>query len=303
MKNPEQLIADYLDDAMSASDDAELNAWLKADAANMQHFTETVMFEQQIRAAAQAKAQQQAASGFDQKAAPAKSRWLAWRPLTAAAAGIMFGMLCTSMVFGFVMQQQMRTQLLLSEGFEDVVMPLGRGVPYQMELWSGDLQVTNGAEGAIKPAEGLRMVALPPVEGKKFSYAFRFLDVSKLPPLGAAQTRQIEVIAQIYVTAPGMKDRLQIRLAAFAEDVAGAREIWVKNQLNEQALLHVSKTVKMEADAIGWTTVRSLIDVPAEAHVVLVSLAAGLANPETPTTPHYLDDVQIRLFTLESPQL
>jgi len=34
--------------------------------------------------------------------APRRSVWLSWRPLTAAAAGILFGMFCTSVVFGFV---------------------------------------------------------------------------------------------------------------------------------------------------------------------------------------------------------
>lgn len=259
------------------------------------------MFEQQIRTAAQAKAQQQAASGFDQKAAPTKSRWLAWRPLTAAAAGIMFGMFCTSVVFGFVVQQQIKTQTLFSEGFEQTDMPLDRGVPRRMEVWAGDLQAIDGTQGDVQPLEGRRMVMLPPVEKRQFSYAFRFMDMAKLPPIGATGTRQIEVTAQFYGAAEGVQNRFQIRLAAFAEDAIGAREIWVRGNLDEQSLLHVAKTVKVPKAAHGWTTVRSIIDVPAGAKVVLVSLAAGGAENEEPKVAHYLDDVQVRLITHEAP--
>ena len=57
MNDPEELIAGYLDEVLSESEKVELNAWLKADAANMHRFTEAVMFEQQIRAAVITKAE------------------------------------------------------------------------------------------------------------------------------------------------------------------------------------------------------------------------------------------------------
>jgi hypothetical protein len=231
--------------------------------------------------------------------ATAGGKWFNWRPLTAAAAGLIIGLSSASFVYGLVTPRQVKTQSVLTESFEDEDIPLDRGVPRRMEVWSGDLQTPQSTEGEVKPAEGLRMASLPPVERKKFSYAFRFLDMDKLPPMAASETRQLEVTAQFHSAVPGMRDRFQIRLAVFAEDIAGAREIWVSDQLDEQALLHVAKTVKRDA-AHGWTTVRSMIDVPAGARAVLVSLAAGTADNEAQKTEHFLDDVQIRLFTHEA---
>ena len=229
-----------------------------------------------------------------------RSRWLQWRPLTAAAAGLMIGFLSAAVVFGFVTQQGRSVQSLVTEGFEDVEMLRFPGLPSRAEVWAGNFEAPQGAEGDVKPAEGQRMVTLPPVEKQKFSYAFRFVDLAALPPLRVGQTRELEVSAQFQGSAPGVSDRCQIRLVAFAEDVAGAREIWKKDRLNQQALLHVAKTVGLTPDEAGWTTLRSSIAVPAGARLVLVALAAGVVDDAAPKTAHYLDDVEIRLITLEA---
>jgi len=232
---------------------------------------------------------------------PAAPRWLQWRALTAAAAGLVLGVFGASLVYGFVTQRQVKTQVLLREGFEDVAMPRDRGFPKQGGVWSGDLLAPQGAVANVNPAEGKHMVSLPPVEKRKFSYASRFLDVSALPASGLARSRQIEVTARFHGASPGVQDRFQIRLAAFAEDIAGARAIWFGGHLDEQALIHVAKTVTTDAHAGDWTTMRSVIDLPAGAKYLLISLAARTADENGPKTEHYLDDVQVRLITRDAP--
>ncbi len=227
--------------------------------------------------------------------------WWTWRPLTAAAAGLAIGLFGASLVFGFVTPRPPSMQTLLMEGFEDVGMVRDRGHPARVGVWSGELQAPQEGEGNVRPVEGLRMVKLPPVERRMFSYTSRFLDVAAFPPMGASQSRQIEVTARFHGATPGVRDRFQIRLAAFAEDIAGARAIWLGGKVNEQALMHVAKTVTMDADTRGWTTLRSTMDVPAGARLLLISLAAAVADAEGPKTVHYLDDVQVRLITREAP--
>lgn len=119
-------------------------------------------------------------------------------------------MFCTSVVYGFVSQRHVSAQPLLSAGFEDVAMARDHGVPSRAGVWSGDLETPQGEAGDPKPAEGLRMVMLPPVEKRKFSYACRFVDLASLPPESARQTREIEVTAQFHGTAPRTKKRFQI---------------------------------------------------------------------------------------------
>ncbi|MES2982802.1 MAG: hypothetical protein V4727_10855 [Verrucomicrobiota bacterium] len=55
MKDPKQLIKDYLNDTLDDSGQAELSIWLKEDAAHMLQFTQAAMFDQEIRAAVHAK--------------------------------------------------------------------------------------------------------------------------------------------------------------------------------------------------------------------------------------------------------
>lgn len=229
--------------------------------------------------------------------APNLARWYARRPLTAAAAGIVLGVFCTSMVFALVTRQQIQTRILLSDSFEDAAMVRDHGVPDLVNVWSGDLDVLQAGASDVNPAEGNQMVTLPPVDNRKFSYAFRFLDLTTLAPLSGEQTRQIEVTAQFHGAPHGGKSRFQIRLAAFAENAAAAREIWIRDRVDEQALMHVAKTVVSKPGDRGWTVARSTMDVPAGARLVLVSLAASLADPELPKAAHYLDDVQVRIIT------
>jgi len=54
------------------------------------------------------------------------------------------------------------------------------------------------------------------------SYAFRIIDLTKLEPMSGTETRQLEITAKFHAGAAGMKDRYQIRLAAFGEDAEHA---------------------------------------------------------------------------------
>ena len=180
----------------------------------------------------------------------------------------------------------MKSQILLTEGFENVAMPRDRGFPKRVDVWSGDLQAPQGDAAGVLPAEGQHMVSLSPVEKRKFSYASRFMDVGALAASGPTQSRQIEVTARFHGASPGAPDRFQIRLAAFAEDLAGARAIWFGGYLDEQALVHVARTVKPRPDAQGWTMVRSTIDLPAGAKYLLISLAAGVEGDQATKTAH-----------------
>jgi hypothetical protein len=87
-------------------------------------------------------------------------RWLAWRPLTAAAAGIVLGMFCTSMVFGFGARSVEKVVSLLQESFESGPAPLVTGVPSEPSRWSGDYsKIVLECEG-VKPNDGTKMARL-----------------------------------------------------------------------------------------------------------------------------------------------
>lgn len=84
MTRADELLAAYLDDALTEAEHAELNAWLKADPANVRRFVEATAREHQLRIAVQARRE------FRRPAPPKIVRWrsaVAW----AAAAVLVLG--------------------------------------------------------------------------------------------------------------------------------------------------------------------------------------------------------------------
>ena len=98
-------------------------------------------------------------------------RWFAWRPLTAAAAGLVIGLFSASMVFGFGVRSLEKVVSLLQESFENGPAPLVTGMPQEVNLWSGDYsEIVEKYEG-VKPALGTKMarVLRSDFEGKTSS--------------------------------------------------------------------------------------------------------------------------------------
>jgi ferric-dicitrate binding protein FerR (iron transport regulator) len=81
MMRADELLAAYLDDALTEAEHAELNAWLKADPANVRRFVEATAREHQLRIAVQARRE-------FRKAAPPKP--MRWRMAVAWAAAAVF---------------------------------------------------------------------------------------------------------------------------------------------------------------------------------------------------------------------
>jgi hypothetical protein len=229
-----------------------------------------------------------------------KERWLSWRPVTAAAAGLMIGVFSSSLVFGFTMLNKPHIDFVLFDSFEDRDLGLQAGIPTAADVWSGNVRGWRAQDGEVIPAEGQSLVTLPKVEKRRFSYAYRIVDMAKFPMLALGQSRQLEVTARFRGTAKGVRNSFQIRLATFIEDSATASRIWEKDQINERALNHVVKTE--HAEDTDWITVRSVVDVPAQTTTVFMSLAAANGVNE-PSSHHFLDDVKIRLITHDKPLL
>ena len=299
MKHPDQLIADYLDDALSDSEQAELNAWLKGDAANMQRFTEAVMFEQQIRAAAQAKAQQQAATGFEATAlpTPSRSRGLSWRPLTAAAAGLVFGLLGASVVSGFVVQRglEKRTPLPVFEpGFENAQIPLANGFPTGPGHWSGDASHIVATENGVPPKEGKFMLRLEPMS-KGVPRIYQVLDLQPLPSGAGGESREIEVSASFAAADANASVRYVIR--AFGVTEAPENLDAALFDRREEAIASVTRGMDVMPGTKGWQTFSAKIQVPRAARSLVLFFGVRTPDKAARTSPHYLDDVHVSLLT------
>jgi hypothetical protein len=238
-------------------------------------------------------------------AAPVKQsrpqQWLTWRPLTAAAAGIIFGMFCTSVVFAYAVPQFGLGRVLVAAFFEDgFEMPnadLRKGFPNDAGAWSGDIDgVVPGAEGVL-PAEGKFMMRLAPREDRAFSAMARIFDLTELFPRPSDESTAIEVSASFHGSDAGALDRNQIRIAAFFEEPEDVRTIWNNDPRLEKALLHTARTVKMQPGDHGWQTLKIEMEIPAGTRSLVIYLGTGMADDLAPRGAHYVDDVQVNTIT------
>jgi hypothetical protein len=109
--------------------------------------------------------------------AAAPVRWLAWRPLTAAAAGLVLGLFSASLVWAVAAPRlHSRALPLVNADFEEDGAALSAdGVPVVYGTWSGDRAEITTAQAGVQPRHGSRM--------------FRFLRSDSSVPEAAQKSR------------------------------------------------------------------------------------------------------------------
>jgi hypothetical protein len=226
-----------------------------------------------------------------------RSRWLSWRPLAAAAAGLMFGMFCTSLVMAYMAPPTGKSLTLLSDGFEDGARKWTRGFPDQAGVWGGDAGEMVSGSGEVQPLDGLRMARLDPSPTATLSYLDRIVDVQSLPVPQGNEVRQVTVTASFHAAERGLRDRYTLRVAAFAEAPETVRGQWVGREWKEMdgALAASKRGLSTTPDAEGWQTLTAIVEVPREARSLVISLASGLSENPDRKTAHYIDGVQATL--------
>ena len=235
------------------------------------------------------------------------TRWFAWRPLTAAAAGLVIGLFSASMVFGFGARSVEKVISLLHESFESGPAPLVKGIPQDVNLWSGDYsEVVERYEG-VKPKDGTKMVRMlrSDFEGKASSKPslqgdlMRVVDVR--PFLREANGGEVVItLSALFNAAPFPE----------AEHYDGAVTLWAlgsqfptEENLMDDALAHsVGLCRPLDRDPATWqsTSTRLLLPPGAERVLLKVSFSTMPASdkslsplPDYETfAGHFVDDVR-----------
>lgn len=236
---------------------------------------------------------------------PSRSAWLSWRPLTAAAAGIVFGMFCTSVVFGYVAQRAALMKKIplavFDPGFEDVEPPLDDGLPKRVGQWGVDSAKLVPAENGVQPLEGEHMLRLEPIPREKqvknhTSRVYQLLDLRAQPQEILAGDAEVQVTASFFVTRHDFNSRYLIRVIALDEPPETATtEFWSKTERDD--VVSVSQRYdRMPGDG-GWQTCSLKIPLPRGAKTLVFILGAmPLEDASVQASVHYLDDVQVSLL-------
>jgi hypothetical protein len=242
-------------------------------------------------------------------ALPHRTRWFTWRPLTAAAAGIVFGMFCTSMVFGFVVQRTAVKKMPLSvfdAGLEATKQILNDGLPSQAGQWGMDDAKVVPADGNVTPLAGQHMLRLEPIPREKdvknhTSRAYQVLDLRSLPAAAMTGDAEVEVSASFCATDSEASSRYLIRAIALDEAPAQAtKNFWSK--VESDGVVSESQRFDTAPGSHGWQTFSMTLRLPPGSTTLV--LIFGAVPPEVPSRPasvHYLDEVQVALLSSETP--
>ena len=239
---------------------------------------------------------------------PIRSRWFAWRPLTAVAAGIIFGLFGASMVFGGGGRWTEKVTSLFWESFESGPAPSVTGVPQQLNQWSGDFSELVGEQQGVKPAHGTKMIRMlrADFEGKSVTKLSTYGDLMKIVDVRpfTRETNGGEIVLSVSALFNAANfpeaERYDGVVTLYAVDEIGSTE---KNLLKD-SLAHSCNGLGLSLDrnTTTWESATTRLQLPAGTHfvVVKVSVRRMPKNKEPlPTLPnpiafngHFVDDVR-----------
>jgi hypothetical protein len=241
---------------------------------------------------------------------PMRSRWLAWRPLTAMTAGVVFGLFGASVLLGFGPGGRWTEKVtsLFRESFESGPTPLMTGVPQQLNQWSGDLSEVVGEQQGVKPAHGTKMIRMlrADFEGKSAAKLNTYGDLMKIVDVRpfTRETNGGEVVlsASALFNAANFPEaeRYDGVVTLYAVDEIGYTE---KNLLNESLAHSCSGPgLSLDRNPATWESATARLQLPAGTHfvVVKVSVLRWTKNKESLSTlpnpvnfsGHFVDDVR-----------
>lgn len=316
-----QLVDLYLDGVLPESEHALLFQRLEADPEALVYLASRTQLNVELRRYFKRRKLQQTAVAGAATSMVRQPRlpWLSWRPLTAAAAGIVFGMLCTSVVFGFGARSVEKAVSLLQESFESGPAPQVTGVPSGPGLWSGDYsEIVMEFEDA-KPEDGSKMARLlrSDYEGRTVPRPSRQGDLMRVldvrPFLTDANGADVVMTLSAQFNAAPFPDSERydgmVTIYALGADaeLRGATEDSVK----EDALaFSVGECRNVDRDTGTWQTASTRLLLPpgTESVMVKVSFRRTLVGtgtlsslPDSQTfTGHFVDDVRASIRIREA---
>ncbi len=222
-----------------------------------------------------------------------------WRPLAAAAAGLVIGCFSTSMVWALNTQSW-------NNGIRGFFIPLGNPgferqetlpqvhlVP-KVDQWTGlDTEIVPG--GGSRPAarEGMRMIRLGAAPAGKGYFANLMVDLTRSRP-ETPKPLQIEITASFHASEPGHNEHYLLRALTSKDDAVQVSDQWEPNwrEMEPLALTTTGKAIFPTAAEPGWHSITVRLDVPPSARTLVISLGSNTPGPVEARTNHFMDDVK-----------
>jgi hypothetical protein len=281
-----------LNDQLSDAEHAELAAVLKSSAEARQLW---FLYQDNECSLAELKPRSRA------KSPRAGLSWLSWCPLTAAAAGIVFGLFCASLAWAISSPRATAERLFsLTNGSFDEA-DVEHGFPRQMSVWSGDeAGITDGRLHFIQP-EGDSSSP----QGRAIACdVFQLVD---LRPLFRSHAFEGDAVLELsarfaddrpYNTNPSVTFFCQLYL--FQGDPMQMQQTWPQS-IPDALASGSAQVTTLGSDAKGSRLVTARCLVPAGADYAVVQIAARPNLRPAKLDSLFADDVTLTLKT--SPEL
>ena len=239
---------------------------------------------------------EEAASASAMKAVPKMKlppSWISWRPLTAAAAGLVIGLFSASLVFGFAggfSEGMTRSDIAVADAdFERAEMKLEQGFPSGPQAWAVDEAEVSSIKGGGK---ALRL--LPRLE-HPYSRAVQIVDVSQA---GAGRACSLELSARFMNSDLAHVCRYKLRLIGFAETADALQPFPLET--SDEGLVSSSQVLDVPVGADGWHGVTTVMPLPPEVKTVVIWLGASTRPQPGPKVAHWVDDVRLQRLSTPS---
>lgn len=241
----------------------------------------------------------------DLAVASVPKRWFVWRPLLSAAAGIVVGMLCTTVVFAYVGPSLVKPKTIFAESFESVVRT-APGLPRGTGSWGGDEAVVVDSAPGVKPRTGGRMLRFlsGTYQGEnsprsQWGDVYHIVDVRGLAGAGRTVARVSTNFAQAEVTG---EKRFACSVGAFALDQdlstlpSPLNQMWLQQNNNASGSRRAVLT-----EPGRWQEVSVELAITSQTRFLVLHLAVDQERPTLTSgtvhfSGHFMDDVKVELI-------
>ena len=226
-----------------------------------------------------------------------------WSLAGSIAAGVVIGGLAVSAVWAYTAPKTTVVSAvpLVNAGFETDAQMSAGGVPKAVGRWAGDPCEIIGPRGNVQPRAGAGMLRFLHAEaagdfpGSK-SICSDLWQVVALPGSGA---RSVKIRAWFNAETAPKQARFHLMAVAGAGDAGTAPALWARRYADSSDALVSARTIKfVDADPATWEPADLTLEVPAEARILIVAIAAY----RLPVTPEdewfraqFADDVSVTI--------
>ncbi len=234
--------------------------------------------------------------------------WLSWRPLTAAAAGIVLGVFCTSVVFAYVAPSLGKVTKLLQESFESGPAPLVSGAPMEAGQWSGDYTEVVGEQQGVKPESGRKTLRFmrtdyegkPNTEGSHVGDIYRLIDMRPYRGEFADGGAVVQLSAGFNTFEFPANERYESSLTLYALDAESVKNGSTRSGIRlDEAPLGSQKTrMILDRNPATWQRLTSELRLPPDTDFLMIRLCVQYASKSVSRQTfagHYVDDVRLTM--------